>query len=112
MILVTGANGTVGSEVIRALVARGAPVRALVRAPEKAAGLEEQGVEVTIGDLEDRASLSAALVDVDRAFLVTSIPPNQVEIQGNFVEAASAAGVLAICTSGPIPPACAPRRKP
>ena len=93
MILVTGANGTVGSEVIRALVARGAPVRALVRAPEKAAGLAEQGVEVAIGDLEDRASLSAALVDVDRAFLVTSIPPNQVEIQGNFVEAASAAGV-------------------
>ncbi len=38
-ILVTGGTGNLGSEVVRQLVAAGVSVRALVRNPQKAAGL-------------------------------------------------------------------------
>ena len=38
-VLVTGATGTVGAHVVRALQRRGAPVRAFVRDPEKATRL-------------------------------------------------------------------------
>ncbi len=93
MILVTGANGTVGSEVVGQLVGAGAPTRALVRSQEKAGMLDGLGIEVAIGDLADPASLDAALAGVRHAFLVTSIPPNQVELQGNFVDACVRAGV-------------------
>lgn len=93
MILVTGANGTVGSEVVRHLVALGAPVRVLVRAPERAQGFDGLDIDVAIGTLDDPETLVPALDGVDHAFLLTSIPANQVEIQGNLVDAAAAAGV-------------------
>lgn len=58
-ILVTGATGTVGREVIHHLLAGGRPVRALTRRPE-AADLPD-GVEVVGGDLDDPATLHDAL---------------------------------------------------
>jgi uncharacterized protein YbjT (DUF2867 family) len=48
MILVTGATGNVGSELVRALVARGARVRALVRRPDAEL---PAGAEAVVGDL-------------------------------------------------------------
>jgi len=63
MILVTGATGTVGSEVVRNLVSRSEPVRALVRSPEKAAIFDDMPVEIVQGDLEDDASVAAALAE-------------------------------------------------
>jgi len=44
VILITGANGTTGSEVVRQLVAAGRPVRALVRRRENAAALPQTGL--------------------------------------------------------------------
>lgn len=93
MILVTGANGTVGSELVRQLRERGAPVRALVRSPEKGEALAALGAELAIGDLEDGASVDAALAGCDHAFLLIAIPPNQVEIQDAFVDACARAGI-------------------
>lgn len=106
MILVTGASGTVGGEVVRQIAAEGAPVRALVRSQEKAAMLEGPGIETAIADLADPGSLDAVLTGVDHAFLASSIPPNQVELQGNFVEACARAGVehlvkLSVFKAGP-----------
>jgi nucleoside-diphosphate-sugar epimerase len=57
--LVTGAGGFLGRALVRALVARGDRVRALVRRP--AAGLERPGVEVALGDATDPATLAATL---------------------------------------------------
>ncbi|HEY1174613.1 MAG TPA: NAD(P)H-binding protein, partial [Phytomonospora sp.] len=56
-VLVTGATGTVGREVVRQLVAAGVPTRALVRDPARA-GLP--GAEVVTGDLTEPATLAAA----------------------------------------------------
>src|SRR5438132_535255 len=50
MILVTGANGHVGAEVVEQLVARGLPVRAMTRRP--AAANFPAGVEVVAGDCD------------------------------------------------------------
>jgi nucleoside-diphosphate-sugar epimerase len=44
VILVTGATGTTGGALVRLLAKAGAPVRALVRSPEKAASIQRLGV--------------------------------------------------------------------
>ncbi|PSK99088.1 uncharacterized protein YbjT (DUF2867 family) [Murinocardiopsis flavida] len=66
-ILVTGATGRVGRAVVTALLRAGRPVRALTRAPVTA-DLPE-GVAVYQGDLEDPASLAAALEGADLLYL-------------------------------------------
>ncbi|NUW46135.1 NAD(P)H-binding protein [Nonomuraea rhodomycinica] len=68
MILVTGATGNVGSEVVRALAAAGEPVRALVREPG-AASLPD-GVEAATGDLNRPESMTGALGGVRAVFLL------------------------------------------
>src|SRR5437667_8009621 len=69
MILVTGATGNVGAEVVNALVAAGEPVRALSRGTETAAPLA--GVERVAGDLNKPESLTAALAGVRAVFLLS-----------------------------------------
>lgn len=61
MILVVGATGELGSRIATRLRARGRSVRALVRPRTDAAALEAQGVELVRGDLQEPASLSAAV---------------------------------------------------
>ena len=66
MLLVTGATGHVGRELVRELDARDAPCRILVRDPARAAGLPERAERV-VGDLDDPASLAPALAACRRA---------------------------------------------
>jgi len=93
VILVTGATGTVGREVVAQLAAAGAPVRALVRDPGKAAALLPAGVDLAPGDLDRPATLAAALQGVEKVFLLSPADPRQVEQQGNVILAARRAGV-------------------
>jgi nucleoside-diphosphate-sugar epimerase len=58
--LVTGGTGFVGSHLIDALRRRGDEVTALVRSPEKAAGLARAGVRLVRGDLHAHAALREA----------------------------------------------------
>ncbi|MFI7361029.1 NAD(P)H-binding protein [Streptomyces sp. NPDC050149] len=67
-VLVTGATGTVGRQVVVQLLEAGTPVRALARDPE-AAGLPD-GVDVVRGDLSDPNTLPTALEGVEAVFLV------------------------------------------
>ncbi len=69
MIFVAGATGNVGSELVRVLVGRGEPVRALVRAGREDA--LPAGAEPVAGDLTDPAGFEAALDGVDGAFLLS-----------------------------------------
>ncbi|MBN8279325.1 MAG: NmrA family NAD(P)-binding protein, partial [Gammaproteobacteria bacterium] len=55
MILLTGATGKIGAETAKALIARGARLRALVRDPAKAEALKAAGVELAVGDIADAA---------------------------------------------------------
>jgi uncharacterized protein YbjT (DUF2867 family) len=92
VILVTGATGLVGGAVVRQLAAQGVPVRALVRSPEKAAALAGPNVETVVGDFDRPETLGPALKGVNRALLISHHDVRQVELQGNFVEAARRAG--------------------
>jgi uncharacterized protein YbjT (DUF2867 family) len=69
---VTGATGTQGGATARALLAAGHRVRALTRRPDTAGALAELGADVVHADYRDRASLDAALKDVDTLFAVTT----------------------------------------
>ncbi|MFJ9250529.1 NAD(P)H-binding protein [Streptomyces sp. NPDC101776] len=92
MILVTGATGTVGGEVVRALPA-GLRVRVMTRDPAKAAGMFP-GAETVAGDYADPPSLAGALHGVRTAFLVTT------RLDGGddaaFLTAAAKGGVLRV----------------
>ena len=69
-VLVIGATGTVGSEVVKALVQRGADVRALTRRQPKP-GTFPGAVEIALGDLTDPVSVAEAMKSVDKLFLLT-----------------------------------------
>jgi uncharacterized protein YbjT (DUF2867 family) len=70
-ILVTGATGNVGGEVVRNLHKRGAGIRALARKPESVSF--PKGVEVVAGDLTDPESIRAAVKGVDKLFLLNAV---------------------------------------
>jgi uncharacterized protein YbjT (DUF2867 family) len=70
-ILVTGASGNVGTELVRTLLTDGHSVRALSR--RQNAGLPA-GVESVTGDLADRGTLRAAFDGVDAIFLLAGYP--------------------------------------
>ena len=68
-VLVIGATGTAGSEAVKALLQRGADVRALTRKQPKP-GTFPGEVESVIGDLTDPVSITEALKGVDKLFLL------------------------------------------
>ncbi len=70
-ILVTGATGRVGRQVVQQLVKRGADVRVLVRDPSKASF--PAGVEVVQGDLLDIDALRTAFTGVNTLFLLNAV---------------------------------------
>src|SRR5262249_52896709 len=104
-ILVTGATGTTGGELVNRLSARGVAVRALVRDRTKAARLAAlPHVEIVEGDLARPESLAAPLAGVDRAMLISSSDPAMLDVQSNFIAAAQQAQVkLLVKLSGIIP---------
>ena len=75
-ILVIGATGTVGRQVVSQLASREIPVRTLVRNPQTA-DLPPQ-VEIVRGDLTVPDSLEPCLAGIDTVFLVWTAPPSAV----------------------------------
>lgn len=91
-ILVTGATGNLGSQVVQKLLEQQAKIRGLVRDPKKAIKLTQQKVELAIGDLSQPETLDAALQGIEKAFLLLPNLPNQVELECAFIDAAKRAG--------------------
>ncbi len=94
MILVTGATGLNGKELVRQLSARGVAVRALVRNPARAEAIATlPHVEIVQGDMAQPETLAASLRGVDRAMLISSSDPTMLDVQSNFIDAAKQVGV-------------------
>lgn len=74
--LVTGANGTIGSLVVQGLAAAGAQVNAFVRTRGKQAF--PSGVQEVVGDLTDVPSLRRALSSTRTLFLLNAVTPDEV----------------------------------
>ena len=73
MVTVVGATGTLGAEIVRALLEKGARVRAMVRATSDRTKLESLGVtEFVVADLMDANSLQRALTAEPRAEAVVA----------------------------------------
>jgi (4-alkanoyl-5-oxo-2,5-dihydrofuran-3-yl)methyl phosphate reductase len=89
MILVTGATGTVGREVVAQLIALGQPVRALTRDPRRAKF--DSRVEVVEGDLEKAETVARALEGVERVFSL-ALGPNGPHLEGGLARAAKVSG--------------------
>ena len=96
MILVTGATGKAGSQVVRALLERGREVRAFARDPDKAQSLFGDAVELALGDFADPPSVRAALDGADDVLLSCADDPRRVEWETSAIDAAAAAGVRRI----------------
>jgi uncharacterized protein YbjT (DUF2867 family) len=95
MILVTGAAGKTGRAIVRALAAKGLPVRALVRRAEQIAPIEALGArEVMAGDMRDEAMLSRAAHGAHAIHhICPNVHPDEVAIGRAIIAAARAAGV-------------------
>lgn len=92
-ILVTGATGTVGSLLVKALRKKGASVRAGVHTQEKAHSLEGPGVEPVELDYSKKDTVRAALKGVEKLYLLTPFSPDQAEAAELMVTEAKEAGV-------------------
>lgn len=93
MILVTGATGRTGTEVVKALLERDQQVTALVRDKDRASRLAELGVGLVVGDIGDPDSWGAAFDGADKVFLLSPESRDMPEQHGSFAEAAGKAGV-------------------
>ncbi|MGI9070081.1 MAG: SDR family oxidoreductase [Bryobacteraceae bacterium] len=92
MILVTGATGTNGRELVDELHKRRVPFKAMLRNTNKRSVLPE-GIETVQGDFAKPETLSRALNGVDHAFLVSPSSEQSEELEKNFIAAAKNAGV-------------------
>lgn len=93
-ILITGATGSIGAELVKQLSSKNIAFKAMVRDKNKAPNLAAMpGVQVIEGDFNEPSSIENALAEINTAFLLTN-SSEQAEIQQtSFVEAAAKAGV-------------------
>lgn len=97
MIAITGATGHLGQLTIQALLEQGVAAQdilAIVRSPQKAAGLAAQGVHIRQADYTQPQTLEAALRGVEKLLLISSSDFNdRVGQHRRVIEAAKRAGV-------------------
>jgi uncharacterized protein YbjT (DUF2867 family) len=92
-ILVTGATGKVGREVIKQLVLSKAKVRAGIYNHARVDKIEVGGFEQTDLDFTKPETIESALNDVEKAFLVVPFRENMVDMIRNFIDVAKRKGL-------------------
>jgi uncharacterized protein YbjT (DUF2867 family) len=107
LILIAGATGYVGGELLKELLAAGYPLRCLARRPEVLRAKRLAGLSVVAGDVLDASSLRAAMSGVDTAYYLVhsmgsteSFEEQDRAAAQNFANAAREAGVRRIIYLG------------
>ena len=97
--LVVGATGQTGKHIVRELVKKNIPVRALVRDLEKARDILPPEAELVLGDVLDKAGIASAMTDCNLLLCATGASPSfnftapyQIDYQGtkNLVDVGKA----------------------
>ncbi len=91
MILITGASGNVGSEVLKQAVAAGLKIRAAYQTEQKAAEAPA-GVETVLMDYGKPATIRSALEGMERVFLVGPPSRDLPAMEANFITAVKSEG--------------------
>ena len=89
-ILITGANGTIGSALVQDLKARGVAFETMS---------SRLGESSRQGDFADVQSLKQAFAGIDTLFVLLPLVPHKLALAGNVAQAAKAAGVKHIVRS-------------
>lgn len=95
MILLTGATGNIGRELVTQLAQTGKPFAVLTRNTKKTQMMMGQvpGIKLVEGDISAPSTLTHAFDGIERIFLLTPSDYRQVEHQRNVIRAAKASGV-------------------
>ena len=106
-VLLTGASGYVGGRLLPLLEQQSIVLRCLARNPDKLQPLVESSTEVVRGDVMDRSSLDAALLDVQTAYYLVHLMSGSADFEKedrqaarNFADAAKRCGVQRIVYLG------------
>ena len=96
-VLISGATGDTGRAAVKAGVAIGLNVRAMVHKRDaRAEALEAVGAEVVTGDLLEIDTIRAAMDGVEAAYFVWPVQPGLIQATVDFAQAAKEAGVSTI----------------
>ena len=95
MILITGAGGKTGRAVIRALISKGEPVRALVHRSDQIHSVESLGVQAALaGDMNSPSTMDRAVQGVRAIYhICPNVSPDEVTIGQTVIAAALTAGI-------------------
>jgi NAD(P)H dehydrogenase (quinone) len=100
MIIVTGANGKLGQEIVAALINRTTAdkIVASARDPQKLEHHEAAGIGIRRADYDDVNSLVRAFDEIETLILIPSVAPIEQRMQQNrnVIEAAKATGISRI----------------
>jgi uncharacterized protein YbjT (DUF2867 family) len=91
MILMTGATGTVGRELVKQLKASGAPFKIAASSPEKVEKARAKGLDAVLLDYTRPETFAQAVEGMDTLFLLS--PPGLCDREALLVDAAKQAGV-------------------
>lgn len=88
-ILVSGATGKIGTEVVKQLLQKNYPVRAMVRKPDaRSAALQRLGAEIVVADVFDTEQVFDAMWDTQRVFYLPVVHPYMIQSSVAFAVAA------------------------
>jgi len=95
-VLVTGSTGFLGSRIVETLMVKGFKVRAFVRKTSKLDKLKSLGVELSVGDIADLASLRIAFEGMD--YVVHAAADTVGSVEGGRISTIHGTeNVLALC---------------
>ena len=93
MILITGATGKVGKELVRNLSERRSGFKVMVRSKEAVKDFEAQGIKAVLGDFERPETFGGALANIRSVFLLTTPRPDNLAIERKFLAACKSKGI-------------------